>query len=69
MKTQEIAQQEQKEINGGSLLGNGLLGNDSNMIKGITEGYGDVSNTDDNGDTSSTHIGFGSGSIFDSMDK
>lgn len=68
MKTQELNQQEQKNINGGSLLGNGLLGNDSNVLTAVTQGYLDISNTDDNGQTSSTHVGYGSGSIFSSED-
>ncbi len=68
MKTQELNQQELNNTNGGSLLGNGLLGNDSNRLTAITQGYLDISNTDDNGDTSSTHIGYGSGSMFDSSD-
>ena len=68
MKTQELNQQEQAQTTGGSLLGNGLLGNDDNTIKGVTQGFGTVSNTDDNGNTSSTGIDFGSGSLLDSMD-
>ncbi len=68
MKTQELNQQEMNNTNGGSLLGNGLLGNDGNRLTAITEGYVNVSNTDDNGDTSSTNIGYGSGSLLNSMD-
>lgn len=68
MKTQELNQQELNETNGGSLLGNGLLGNDDNMLKAISQGYSDVKNTDDNGDTSSTMLNFGTGSLLDNMD-
>lgn len=66
--TQDLNEQEQKETTGGSLLGNGLLGNDSNTITGVTQGFVNVSNTDDNGDTSSTGLDFGSGSLLDSSD-
>ena len=68
MKTVELNNQEQQNITGGSLLGNGLLGNDSNVLTAVTQGYINISNTDDNGDTSSTSIDFGSGSIFSSQD-
>ena len=68
MKTQELNQQELNETNGGSLLGNGLLGNDDNMLKAVSQGYGHASNTDDSGDTSSTNIGYGSGSLLDNVD-
>lgn len=59
MKLQELKTEELKHVNGGS-----LLGGDDSMIKLITEGYVNISNTDKDGDTSSTHIGFGSGSMF-----
>lgn len=65
---EELNEQDQKNTSGGSLLGNGLLGNDDNHVTGVTQGYLNVSNTDDNGDTSSTNIGFGSGSMFDNSD-
>lgn len=68
MKTQELSNRELQEINGGSLLGNGLLGNDSNAITAVTQGYLTVSNTDDNGDTSSTSLSYGNGSMFSSQD-
>ncbi len=68
MKTQELNQQEAQNTNGGSLLGNGLLGNDSNVLTGITQGYINQSSTDDNGNTSSNHLDFGSGSLLSSQD-
>lgn len=61
MKLQELKTEELQHVNGGS-----LLGGDDSMIKLISEGYINISNTDDDGDTSSTHIGFGSGSLFSS---
>jgi len=64
MKTQELNQTEMKNVNGGALLG--LLGDDS-MIKGVTEGYVNISHTDEDGETESTNLSFGSGSIFQSM--
>lgn len=64
MNTQELNQNEMKNVNGGALLG--LLGDDS-MIKGMTQGYVNISNTDKDGDTESTNLSFGSGSIFQSM--
>lgn len=67
-RTEDLNEQDQQNTTGGSLLGNGLLGNDDNMIKGVTQGYVNVSNTDDNGNTSSTGVDFGSGSMFDSSD-
>jgi len=63
MNTQELNQNEMKNVNGGALLG--LLGDDS-MIKGMTQGYVNISNTDKDGDTESTNLSFGSGSIFQS---
>lgn len=68
MKTQDLNQQELNETNGGSLLGNGLLGNDSNMIKAIDQGYAHAANTDDSGRTSSNDVSFGSGSLLESLD-
>jgi len=64
MKTQELNFNEMKNVNGGALLG--LLGDDS-MIKGVTEGYVNISHTDEDGETESTNLSFGSGSIFQSM--
>jgi len=63
MKTQELNPTEMKAINGGALLG--LLGDDS-MIKGMTQGYVNISHTDDDGDTESTNLSFGTGSVFQS---
>ncbi len=62
MKTQELNQQEQKNINGGS-----LLGGDDSMFKAITQGYVNTSHTDRDGDTESNNISFGSGSLLDSQ--
>lgn len=59
MKLQELKTDELKTVNGGS-----LLGGDDNMFKAVTQGYVNVSNTDDDGDTSSTNLSFGSGSLF-----
>jgi len=64
MKTQELNLNEMKNVNGGALLG--LFGDDS-MIKGVTEGYLNISHTDNDGETESTNLSFGSGSIFQSM--
>lgn len=64
MQTQELNQSEMKAINGGALLG--LIGDDS-MIKGMTQGYVNISHTDEDGDAESTNLSFGSGSIFQSM--
>ena len=66
--TQALNEQDQKNTSGGSLLGNGLLGNDNNSLTGITQGYVNQSSTDDNGDTSSNNLDFGSGSLLDSSD-
>lgn len=62
MKTQDLNQQELETINGGS-----LLGGDSSIFKAVTQGYVNISRTDDDGDTESTNLSFGSGSIFESM--
>ena len=67
--TQDLNEKEQKETTGGSLLGNGLLGNDDNRQTAISQGYVNVANTDDNGDTSSNNIGYGSGSLLDNSDR
>ena len=63
MKTQELNLHEMQAVNGGALLG--LLGDDS-MIKGVLQGYVSISHTDENGDTESTDLSFGLGSIFES---
>ena len=59
MKPQELKQDEQKAINGGS-----ILGGDDNMLTAITQGYINISQTDEDGETSSTNLDFGSGSLF-----
>lgn len=63
-KTEELNQDEQKATTGGS-----LLGGDDNRLTGMTQGYVNVSNTDDDGDTSSTNIDFGSGSLLDNKSE
>ncbi|MCK7556458.1 hypothetical protein MKQ70_16120 [Chitinophaga sedimenti] len=68
MNLQQLSLQEMKEINGGLL---GLFGgNDSsNMLKGMLEGYVSITTTDEDGDTNSTKLNFGLGSIFDSISR
>jgi len=63
MKTQELNLQEMQAVNGGALLG--LLGDDS-IIKGVLEGYVNISHTDEDGNTESTNLSFGTGSVFQS---
>lgn len=63
--TENLSEEELKNTSGGGLLGGGLLGDDS-AVKGVTQGYVNLSNTDDDGDTSSTRLDFGSGSMFES---
>lgn len=62
-KSQELTDSEAKEINGG-----GLLGGDDNRssLTAITQGYLNVSHTDDDGDTESLNTDFGTGSLLDS---
>jgi hypothetical protein len=62
--TENLNNDEAKKTTGGS-----LLGGDDNMIKGVTQGYVNISNTDDDGDTSSTNLDFGSGSLLDSKSE
>jgi hypothetical protein len=64
MKTQELNLHEMQAVNGGALLG--LLGDDS-MIKGVLQGYVNISHTDEDGETESTNLSFGLGSIFESQ--
>jgi len=64
MKTQELSLHEMQAVNGGALLG--LLGDDS-MIKGVLQGYVNISHTDEDGETESTNLSFGLGSIFESQ--
>lgn len=59
--TENLSEDELKNTSGG-----GLLGGDDSMLKGVTQGYVNVSNTDEDGDTSSTRLDFGSGSVFES---
>ncbi len=56
--TKDLNQDEQKNTNGGS-----LLGGDDNMFKAVSQGYVNTSHTDDDGDTTSNNIDFGSGSL------
>jgi len=64
MKTQELNLHEMQAVNGGALLG--LLGDDS-MIKGVLQGYVNISHTNEDGETESTNLSFGLGSIFESQ--
>lgn len=57
--TENLNNEELKNTTGGS-----LLGGDDSMIKGVTQGYVNVSNTDEDGETRSTNLDFGSGSMF-----
>ena len=68
MKTQELNEKEQQEITGGSALGNGLLGNNGNSLNIETGGFINISNTDDEGNTSSHSIDFGNSSSAQSQD-
>ena len=61
MKTQDLNQQEQKAVNGGS-----LLGGDDSMFKAVSQCYVNAAHTDEDGETESTNIDFGSGSLFES---
>ncbi|MCH5600841.1 hypothetical protein [Niabella ginsengisoli] len=59
MKLQELNIEEMKSVNGGLLgLGDGSLG-----LTGVLEGAIGISNTDEDGNTESTQIGFGLGSM------
>lgn len=58
MKLQVLNNTELRQINGGD--------NNSSLL-GVLQGYINVSSTDDDGDTESTSIDFGLGSIFSSM--
>ena len=67
MKTQELNQIEMNQVNGG-LIGGLLGGGDgSNMLTAITQGYINVSSTDEDGETQSLNLDFGSGSMFSSQ--
>jgi len=63
MKLQELNFDELKNVNGG-LLG---LGDGNSSITGILQGTLGVSNTDSDGNTESTDVNFGLGSIFGGM--
>jgi len=60
-KAQELTDQEAKETNGGGLLG----GDSHSSLTGITQGYLNVSHTDEDGDTNSFNTDFGTGSLLD----
>jgi len=64
--TENLSEEELKNTSGGGLLGGGLLGGDDSAVKGVTQGYVNLSNTDEDGNTSSTGLDFGSGSVFES---
>jgi len=64
MNFRELNQNELQHTNGGALLG--LLGDDS-MIKGVLQGYVNVSHTNEDGETESTNLSFGLGSMFESQ--
>jgi len=59
---QPLTEQELKETNGGGLLGGDNMGS----ITGITQGYLNVSHTDEDGQTESYNTNFGTGSLLDS---
>lgn len=60
-KAQELTEQEAKETNGGGLLG----GDGQSTLTSITQGYLNVSHTDEDGDTNSFNTDFGTGSLLD----
>ncbi len=53
-----------QNTNGGSLLG---LGGDDSMLKVATQGSVSYSHTDEDGETESSRIDFGSGSLLESQ--
>ena len=61
--TENLNQDELKNTTGGS-----LLGGDDSMLKGVTQGYVNLSHTDEDGETESTNLDFGSGSMFESRE-
>lgn len=63
MNIQELNREEMQATNGG-LLG---LGGDSSILKIVSEGYINISRTDEDGDTESTNLSFGTASLFESM--
>lgn len=58
MKLQALNNTELRQINGG---------NDSSSLLGVLQGYINVSNTDEDGDTESTSVDFGLGSLLNFM--
>ena len=61
-KSQELTDQEAKETNGGGLLG----GDGMSSLTSVTQGYLNVSRTDEDGDTESFNTDFGTGSLLNS---
>lgn len=57
-RSEELQSSDLKETNGGS-----ILGNDNSSITGIITGAVNLSHTDENGDTESTNLDFGTGSL------
>ena len=57
-QTQDLSNEEAKNTSGGS-----LLGGDDNMLTGVSQGYVNLSQTDEDGETSSTNLDYGSGSL------
>jgi len=64
-KSQELTENEAKETNGGGLLG----GDGQSSLTSITQGYLNVSHTDDDGQTESFNTDFGTGSLLDGQQK
>lgn len=61
-QSQDLTQKELTETNGGGILG----GDDSrSTLSAITQGYLNVSHTDDDGQTESFNTDFGTGSLLD----
>jgi len=60
-KAQELTEEELKATNGGGLLG----GDSMSSLTAVTQGYLNVSHTDDDGDTNSLNTDFGTGSLLD----
>ncbi|RYE25666.1 MAG: hypothetical protein EOP51_03295 [Sphingobacteriales bacterium] len=58
MKLQELNLEELKAVNGGD---------NSSVLTGLLTGFINISHTDDDGDTESTNIDFGLGSLLGGM--
>ncbi|RYE25667.1 MAG: bacteriocin [Sphingobacteriales bacterium] len=58
MKLQELNIEELKSVNGGD---------NSSVLTGMLEGFLNISHTDDDGDTESTNVDFGLGSLLGGM--